>query len=523
MKSRPLDRATGVLVAATVLFALAYLGLSLAWPVIHDLRILLYEGFLLAEHGIFPYRDFFDVNSPGALLLFSGLHRITGGAQPAIKLVELLVLAGIAAATYSALSRFGARAGVLAGAVFAAAYLATGPTNLLQREYLCVLPLALSIALVFRGGRRWLFFCGMLAGLVGTIKPPLVICWLPLLFHAAFLTPGADRGWKALAKALASFAFGGLLPVGLILLWLGRHGALGAYLDIARNYYPLYTSLDGAGIVHSGSAADLFDRYGPQTLWLLAKPLALAATLGLVAVLAKKDGAAAGEEKPGAQVTAQAATLGALTLAALLYVPIGGKFWAYHQIPLLYGLSLCAAIAVGTAVPPGGGRPYRAWLLIAALAASLPYGEFAGHLRQWREGEIYEKEPLQVLPLAAYLRDRTSPADTVMPLDTTEAAMHALYLARRPLYGRFLNDFHFYHHETTPYVAGLRRQLLTDLSTGRPSVVLRCAGWRPHEPGRPPPAFPELEAVLAADYAEALRAGVCQVLVPRNRLATSSR
>ena len=507
-------------IAATAFFALASWGLSLSWPVIHDLPILLYEGFLVAEAGLVPYRDFFEFNPPGTVLLFSWLHQATGGAQPAIRLVDFLVLAAIVAATCSALSRFGARAGIFAGASFTAAYLATGPLNNLQREFLCVLPLALSIALVFRaaaGGKEWLV-CGLSAGLVFTVKPPLAICWLPLLVHAVRRARGGGGGWSSYLRPPAFFAGGALPPLVLVLLWLDRNAALAPYLEIVREYYPLYTQLGFDGVLYTGSMADLFERYVGKTLAVAAKPLAFPAILGVAAALASKEGKERSTGTGGENgLAAQAAALGGVAVCALAYVPIGGKFWLYHQIPFFYAISLCAALLVGGKVaPPGGWRGRQVWLLAAALAACLPYGEFAGHFRQWRSGMAAENVRLQVLPMADYLRGQATAADSVLPLDTAAGAAHALYLARRPLYGRFLYDFHFYHHQESSYLAGLRRLFLDQFAGGRPSLIVSCRSWRPSVKGEAPVPFRELDELLAADYREELRAGDCRVLRRRN-------
>ncbi len=284
-------RLPGVLIAVIAFFALAYLALSLAWPVVHDLRILLYEGYLVFDQGRVPYRDLFDVNPPGTFLLFGAIHRATGGAQPWIRLLDLAVLAGIAGASVAALRRHGPGAGIFAAASFAAAYLATGKINTLQREYLCVLPLALSIALVFGlperppGAGRQLaaLLCGLLAGLVFNIKPPLLVCWLPLLAYAATILRRADGGRRALLLPAALFAAGALLPLLLVLGWLYRLEALGAFFEMARNYYPLYTRIDGFGNVQQGGAGELAVRYLVRPVILLRQPLVFLAGLGLLA------------------------------------------------------------------------------------------------------------------------------------------------------------------------------------------------------------------------------------------------
>ncbi len=138
-------------------------------------------------------------------------------------------------------------------------------------------------------------------------------------------------------------------------------------------------------------------------------------------------------------------------------------------------------------------------------------GAFAKDAADWRDGKIDEDDQRQVLPLVRYLREQTTADETVGQLDTTAGALHALYLARRPLYGRFLNDFHFYHDAQNPYIAGLRRQFLAQFHEGKPSVLLQCKSWPPLGFSGSD-GFPELAALVGRDYHTVLEAGDCAVL-----------
>ncbi len=494
--------------AGVGVFALLFAALSLRWPVLQDVPILLYEGFLLHDEGLVPYRDFFDVNAPGTILLFSSIHQLTAGSQLACRLLDLSVLAAIAALTALALRRHGYRTGILAAASFCLLYLSTGPENSLQREYLCLLPLAASLALIFglpegMPSRLYPFFlCGMLAGLVATIKPPLVLCWLPLLAYAGTMLLGEAKQWRKLVKPALFCAFGGLLPIFFVVLWLYLSDALAAYIDIARNYYPLYTRIDGNGMIQQAGLAGWIKRYFLMTTPILAGPLAIVAFLGV----------AAGWNLEDKKLWGQNAALAVLVLCALIYVPVSGKFWFYHKIPIFYAMSLCAGIAFSRALPvPERAPRLRALTLMLALVASLPFAPFAIHFMLWKDGKTYLAPDNQVAQMVDYLRRHTTPEDTIAPLDTSTGALNALYQVRRPLYGRFLNDFHFYHDGTTPYIDQLRREFLAQFRDGKPSVLLQCTSWRPRGQGADGD-FPELDNILRSEYVPVLQASDCTIL-----------
>ena len=62
-----------VLLVGFLLFACV---VSLNWRMAHDAPLLWYSGVLIAKFGHVPYRDIFDINAPGVLLLHASLARI---------------------------------------------------------------------------------------------------------------------------------------------------------------------------------------------------------------------------------------------------------------------------------------------------------------------------------------------------------------------------------------------------------------------------------------------------------------
>src|SRR5262249_35542675 len=99
-----------------------------------------------------------------------------------------------------------------------------------------------------------------------------------------------------------------------------------------------------------------------------------------------------------------------------------------------------------------------------------------------------------------FLRANLRPGDRVMPLDVTGGAVHAMYRCRAPLAGRFLYDFHFYHHVSTPIIQSLRGEIVATLQNEPPRFVVPSpGGWHPS--GDDCAAeFPALDALLATRY-----------------------
>lgn len=488
--------------AATVMAAVAALALaafSLRWPLVHDLPIFLYDGFLMQDLGRVPYRDFYEVNAPATLLFFAFVHQVTGGDALALRLLDLTVLSALSGVTVLALRAHGWKSGVLAASCFAIAYLAEGPVHSLQREYLSVLPLAASFLLVFRSpapSSDWVSMAavGVLGGLVASVKPVLIVCWAPLVTAALLARAREARqggAWGGIVRAGLSVGLpfaAGLGIVQLVVLgWLLRQGALDDYLEIVRGYYPLYAQLKGNGMLWQGSLAEILQRYIAEPVELPSGfRFAVPAFAGLMLAWTYRD-------RPA---FVHCLTLGAIACCALLYISLAGKFWVYHRFPLFWGLAMLAGLSVSREISrPPGVSAWQNGILCVALAAALPLTVAGRELLAWRSGKTFEVKGGRVDLVADYLRDHVGPGETVLPLDVTSGAIHALYRDRRPLYGRFIYDLQFYHHVGDPYIQGLRRELLAGFTDSQPDVVVRF-----DDTWLRTPDFPELDAVLDRDF-----------------------
>ena len=107
--------------------------------------------------------------------------------------------------------------------------------------------------------------------------------------------------------------------------------------------------------------------------------------------------------------------------------------------------------------------------------------------------------------IAAWLTERLEPGDTVQPLDWTGGSVHAMLLAKARLATRFLHDYEFYHHVSTPYVQELRTSFLSQFEDAAPRFVIEVFdASKPWVSGLDTSrSFPELEAVLRTDYSVA--------------------
>ena len=100
----------------------------------------------------------------------------------------------------------------------------------------------------------------------------------------------------------------------------------------------------------------------------------------------------------------------------------------------------------------------------------------------------------RVAPLeqaAAEIRAETKADVSVLPLDVTGGAVHAMYRTHTALAGRFLYDFHFYHHVSSPMIQALRHEVVTDLEqqpARMPDRRVKLSHVRPHSH----PAWPRL-------------------------------
>ena len=304
---------------------------SLQWPIAHDEAPLFYEAFLM-QNGHIPYKDFFDFQMPGSFFAYYLLGILSNFGPLRIRILDLAILAVIITITYFAMRHFGKFTALAAPILFALKYLQGGPNLSLQREYIILIFISLSIwigvtdSLTFR--KRLML--GLLYGLAATLKPHAALGLLPfLLFDIADLKQRRELSLLQIAKQSAfPIALGFAIPVSLITLYLAITHSLSPLIDIILHYVPLYTQINGEMAITPSServpyVLNQLWRLGGSGLWLI--PAALGVYL---------------------HRNRQAYLLTSLAAIYAIYPALTGQFFPYHYIPFIYTIILVASLAL---------------------------------------------------------------------------------------------------------------------------------------------------------------------------------
>jgi len=480
-----------VLAVLTALLVLEIL-LSLPWRLQHDAPIMLYLAFLMDKFDYVPYRDFFDMNMPGAYLASLLIGRVSGYHDVGLRFIDLAILGAMMTVTFLWMRDLSRRAAWGGAVIFGLMYLRFGPETSLQREYLTLLPVATALWLLsFRGLKGWLRLSGvgLLFGLAATIKLQAAIGLLPVLV-VEILDRRESRG-------LIMAAFASTLQVGLgfavpflaLAVYLWRTGAMGAFVDISRNYWPLYAHLTGGhatidGVERLRYLVARYREFGYQGVWFAP------AAIGIFVAIFHS-----------ALTSQQKRLIMLVSLMALcysIYQVLSGQFWSYHWLPFLYfvvQLSSLCFIDLRGATRQLRAFPIAVICLTVLASVGFPFQQLLGRpLAPPKSGRVDE--------IARYLSANLRPGDRVQPLDWTGGAVHAMLIAQAQLATPFVYDFHFYHHVSNPYIQGLRERFMKSLVAVRPRFIIQILGYdKPWVYG--PDAtdqFEDLQYILGRDY-----------------------
>jgi len=262
-----------------------------------------------------------------------------------------------------------------------------------------------------------------------------------------------------------------LLPPVVVLAWLAKLGALGAWREIVFDYLlPLYSKL--------GRPEWAFHR------WYVWIPIALTAALSVASAASHR------------RFTTRhgIAVLGVAYGLAHFFGQ--DKGWEYHLYPLAAFAMLLLFSEVDIVLRD---RRFAAAIpLVAALVVSLVMLGQKGVEASSAEW-IWDKERV-VRWITWDIGPQLRPGDTVQVFDTTEGGIHALLRLHTVQPTRFLYDFHFFHDTDQPLIQRLRRELVADLTARPPRfVVILERGWPSGRLDRIQ-SFPELTRWLEGSY-----------------------
>jgi hypothetical protein len=495
------------------IFLLVLLTLTAAfafnWRYYHDSPILFYVSFLIDKFGMVPYRDIFEYNMPGTYLVFLIIGRLTGYSVLGIRILDYILLAVIIFLGWLWMRKLSGWAGLFGAVALALAYLSLGPTTMLQREYLMLIPILCGLAAYSnippeRNGLQFLL-TGLFFGIASTLKPQAFVGLLPVLameWYSAASEPGPSQRKKFTAflnRIVPWMMIGFLTPWIVVFAYLGFHGALPQFLDIVFNYLPLFAQMNGdhqivLGVSRIFALVMNYLKMGGYGIWIAP------AILGTYLLQQSPD---IPPEKKN-----HASLLLLLVIAYSIYPVFSGQFFPHHWLPfalfLFQAAFLCLTVKVKT------GSPLFRWLPAGALlviSISLVRPDTLYNFRQLivehvlpaannpKEGRVDE--------IAAFLETHLRPGDTVQPLDWVGGAVHAMLIARVKIATPFIVDEYFYHDLNLPYVQRIRQRFISDLESAMPRYVVEVYDDGPYsEPTGPNTSrdFPELRAFLAENY-----------------------
>ncbi|MDF2435053.1 MAG: hypothetical protein JWP44_4684 [Mucilaginibacter sp.] len=351
--SGALRRLQWVFGAVLVALAIAFAALTRHWPMVGDAALLHYSVFLI-EHGWAPYRDFADINMPGAYWATGAAMKLPWQPDVGWRIFDLGLVA-LAGCGYYVIARPYSRfAALFATAMLLLVHGQDGVQQAGQRDLVIAVLLVLGSASLIEGMRRheWAYAVpfGLATGLAATIKPTAAPLGLVLLAAVALHQSGwrADAGQQVgerrraavlpwIAAGLSSMCVGPLV----MLAWLWRHHALVAWLHLQQILLPYYASLErrpfGFTLSHSIS------------------PIAALVVLWLATI------ALARPRWP----TAERLLIAAATVLNLLALLAQGKALPYQRYPMLAFLLLLISLDLATSLRTSGRSRYVA---VAGLA-----------------------------------------------------------------------------------------------------------------------------------------------------------
>lgn len=489
--SNNLQRVTTFFIVLLAALLIAQAAFSLQWPLAHDAAPLLYESFLM-QNGAVPYKDFFDFQMPGSYIAYYTLGILSNFGPFRLRILDLIILTAISTTTYFAMRRFGKLPALAAPILFALEYLEGGPALSLQREYLILIFISLSIGIGVDDSRtfRKRLILGLLYGLVFTLKPHAALGLAPfLLFDIASLRERRELSLPSLARhIILPAAIGFAIPVSLIIIYLTITHSLFPLIDIILHYIPLYTRINGEMVITPSNERmsyllNQLWRLGGNELWLI--PAAFGIYLNQ---------------------NRQTYLLASLAAIYALYPALTGQFFPYHYIPFIYTIILVASLAINVEGQRSKvetfdfrlSTPALVTLLLVTLATVRPSQTVIRQL-QGKDIAIAADRAAQI---SAFLEKNLEPGDTVQPLDWTGGSLLAMLETRAPIATSYVFDFYFYHHVSNPYIQSLRADFMTQLSESKPRFIIEVTSIdKPWVSGEDTSRdFPELRAFLDEHY-----------------------
>lgn len=459
---------------------LVYLLISLFWRMEHDIPLLNYTAFLMNEHDLMVYKDIFATSMPGTFIFHSFYTKLFGYSDLGYRLCDLFFLFLCLWGVYKLLSKTDKETAAFACVIWGLYYLNFGRTMGLQKDYVGMLPLLFASVLLLKKNKVAFtyFLIGLLLALAFWVKPHLLL-WV---FPAAVYLFCWEREKISLRQATLGLA-GFLLPTLLIVYWLYSQRALAAWGSIFFDYIPLHVQLNGTHHLLHGWSEKFGYRLEGLAAVFINYPSNILLLLVFVWIFIKR------ESFPRKNVVY---FLLLATVTFYFYPAIAGQFWIYHWVPFFFFAVM--GVALLFYLLKSQAKPWVPILLLSAFTVFLLRDSFF---------ELYpDKNPKEwaVDDLASWIRNNTSPGETIQPLDWSTGALHAMLLTERKIATKYLYDYHFYHHVSHATIRELRRDFLKEIRQNRPDYFVDMHKKSTVSGFDTSTEFPGLRTVLQEDY-----------------------
>lgn len=453
------SRALWALGTVLTLCSLVFVGMTRHWPMVGDAALLRYTVFLM-HSGWAPYRDFVDINMPGAYWVTAfGMH-LAASADVSWRIFDL-GLTALAGVGYYLIARPYSRfAALFATAMLLLVHGQDGVQQAGQRDQVMAVLLLLAVACLLEAVRhdRWAYLIpfGLAVGLSATIKPTAGPLGVVLLLIAAFRVgwPDASSARPRHGKRAAAWTGIGIAamaaPVGCMLLWLARWHAVDAWITTQRIFLPYYASLQRRpwDFVLLHSVPPLLSLV---LLWLLCLVLG-------------------GARWPRFERW----LILAATLINLLSYVAQGKALPYQRYPMLVFLLLLIALDLTTTWQSSARAGARCVALAGLCCACLILAPMA-LLRVHRF--VAQPQEFDAMLAADLEKLGENLSGRVQCLDTVQDCMPTLYTMRLLPATDTLYDLYLFGPASQPAVQISRRRFLEQVETKPPLAFIVVSGF----------------------------------------------
>ncbi len=495
MSTKPVEFVFSGFQVVFFLLFLIIVGQSVTWPVVDDLAYLQYCGYLFAEHGLIPYKDFYDFQMPGTHLLFSALVWVVGVSALKWRLLDIVLTSLLLITTVLWMKKkFNWQVALFGSQLIGYMYFSFGPNWSMQRDFIMLLPISLALVLLAAVKHKSLYrtcWCiGLLFGLSAAIKPQAAIGLPLVLFMAELEVREKDASPKVSFLRLIYLSLSGfsgfLLPLALMFLWLYYTESLYPFLDIWTNYLPCYNSLLGWDVCESiyeriAFTSKNYVKFGGYGILIAPLTLSLYFTLFF--------SSASRSQKRWALF------LTALAFVYSINVAMAGKFFPYHWLPVFYFFILVASLCIAAL-----GQEMRTSakifpIMVLLISSAILFRPSGFALRPLIGHPVSIERDLDRLVGCLTTGDSTPRSLQVLAHNGT--AHRAAILSKSIAGSRFLTDTIFYVNEQSPTVQELRQRFLKEILAKKPEFILEggCQVRSKTSDG-----FPELQRTIRENY-----------------------